>query len=93
MKSSYLEDSKANFTEPEPTVKSSRAEDEGRVAEKRRRGGHERDSEQCLQRIPVRDSAHARVTGAPYSRKLSVAAILHLYKMKLLIFVFEQLAP
>lgn len=83
MKSSYLEDSKANFTEPEPTVKSSRAEDEGCVAEKRRRGGHERDSEQCLCSASLFETLRMRALLERRILVKSVAAILHLYKMKL----------
>lgn len=45
VKSSYFEDSKANFSEADETVKSCHAEDEGRVGEERGRG-HGRDSEQ-----------------------------------------------
>lgn len=59
VKSSYFEDSKANFNDADDTVKSYRAEDEGRVGEERGRG-HGRDSEQQPDYVSI---AHSLLDG------------------------------
>lgn len=59
VKSSYFEDSKANFTEAGHTVKSGRAEDEGRVCEEQERG-HGGDPVQQLDYVSI---AHSLLDG------------------------------